>query len=61
MTVQETQFQKLEATPDEMDKDRKLDLLMDLSLPVSIELGRTSLLIRDILDLKRGQVVEFEN
>ncbi len=60
VTVQETQFQKLEATPDEMDKDRKLDLLMDLSLPVSIELGRTSLLIRDILDLKRGQVVEFE-
>ena len=60
VTVQETQFQKLEATPDDMDKDRKLDLLMDLSLPVSIELGRTSLLIRDILDLKRGQVVEFE-
>jgi flagellar motor switch protein FliN/FliY len=60
VTVQETQFQKLDATPDEMDKDRKLDLLMDLSLPVSIELGRTSLLIRDILDLKRGQVVEFE-
>ncbi|MDH3252394.1 MAG: flagellar motor switch protein FliN [Ignavibacteria bacterium] len=60
VAVQETQFQKLEPTPDDMDKDRKLDLLMDLSLPVSIELGRTSLLIRDILDLKRGQVVEFE-
>jgi flagellar motor switch protein FliN len=60
VTVQETQFQKLEASPEDLDKDRKLDLLMDLSLPVSIELGRTSLLIRDILDLKRGQVVEFE-
>jgi flagellar motor switch protein FliN/FliY len=54
------EFQPLESTPDELDKGRKLDLLMDLTLPVSIELGRTSLLIRDILDLKRGQVVEFE-
>jgi flagellar motor switch protein FliN len=40
--------------------DIKLDLLMDLSLPVSIELGRTQLLIKDILSLKRGSVVEFE-
>ena len=28
--------------------------------PVSIELGRTNMLIRDILDLQRGSVVEFE-
>jgi flagellar motor switch protein FliN len=58
--VSGAEFQALESTPDDLDKGRKLDLLMDLSLPVSIELGRTSLLIRDILDLKRGQVVEFE-
>jgi flagellar motor switch protein FliN/FliY len=42
------------------EKDRKMDLLLDLSLPVSIELGRTHMLIRDILDLQRGSVVEFE-
>ncbi|MBP1655872.1 MAG: Flagellar motor switch protein FliN [Bacteroidetes bacterium] len=33
---------------------------MDLTLPVAIELGRTQMLIRDILDLQRGSVVEFE-
>jgi flagellar motor switch protein FliN/FliY len=33
---------------------------MDLSLSVAIELGRTNLMIRDILDLQRGSVVEFE-
>ena len=37
-----------------------MGLLLDLSLPVSIELGRTNLAIKDILDLQRGSVVEFE-
>jgi flagellar motor switch protein FliN len=43
-----------------IDRGKKLDLLYDLYLPVSIELGRTNMLIRDILDLKRGSIVEFE-
>jgi flagellar motor switch protein FliN/FliY len=40
--------------------DPKMDLLYDLSLPVSIELGRTNMLIRDVLKLGRGSVVEFD-
>jgi flagellar motor switch protein FliN len=40
--------------------DPKLELLYDLQLPVSIELGRTNMLIRDILRLGRGSVVEFD-
>ncbi|MER3330079.1 MAG: flagellar motor switch protein FliN [Candidatus Kapaibacterium sp.] len=40
--------------------DPKLELLYDLSLPVSIELGRTNMLIRDILKLGRGSVIEFD-
>ncbi len=42
------------------DLDPKLELLYDLQLPVSIELGRTNMLIRDILRLGRGSVVEFD-
>jgi flagellar motor switch protein FliN/FliY len=38
----------------------KLELLFDLQLPVSIELGRTNMLIRDILQLGRGSVIEFD-
>ncbi len=61
LEVQSAQFQSLEQTAGSgHDKDRKLDLLMDLTLPVAIELGRTNMLIRDILDLQRGSVVEFE-
>lgn len=58
--VESAQFQQLEASPSAADKDKKMGLLLDLSLPVSIELGRTNLAIRDILDLQRGSVVEFE-
>ncbi len=38
----------------------KLDLLYDLQLVLSIELGRTTMMIRDILRLTRGSVVEFD-
>lgn len=42
------------------EKDIKLDLLFDLSLQVSIELGRTKMLIKDILELQRGSIIELE-
>jgi flagellar motor switch protein FliN/FliY len=61
LEVRNAQFQSVEATAGtEEQRDRKLDLLMDLTLPIAIELGRTQMMIRDILDLQRGSVVEFE-
>jgi flagellar motor switch protein FliN/FliY len=35
-----------------------INLLLDVPLPVSVELGRTTMTIRDILDLGTGSVVE---
>lgn len=49
-----------EKSQDYTTLDPKLELLYDLSLPVSIELGRTNMLIRDILKLGRGSVIEFD-
>ncbi|CAN5909811.1 N/A [soil metagenome] len=37
-----------------------LAMLLDLTLPVSIELGRTTMTVRDILRLGRGSVVQLE-
>ena len=37
-----------------------LGLLMDLSLPVSIELGRTSMTVQEILRLGRGAVIQLD-
>jgi flagellar motor switch protein FliN len=35
-------------------------MLLDLTLPVSIELGRTSMTVQEILRLGRGSVVQLE-
>ena len=50
---------ELEFNDTENDEKHKIDLLMDLPLKVSIELGRTKMFVKDILDLDRGSIVEF--
>lgn len=50
--------EKIEAN--EMDHDRKnLDFILDIPLQVTVELGRTKLLVKDILQLNQGAVVEL--
>jgi flagellar motor switch protein FliN/FliY len=41
-------------------KTANIDLLMDVNLPVSIELGRTRMTISDILELGCGSIVELD-
>ena len=44
---------KIEGNP------KNIDLLMDLQLQVSIELGRTKLFVKNILELGQGSVIEL--
>ncbi|MEP7384147.1 MAG: flagellar motor switch protein FliN [Gemmatimonadota bacterium] len=37
-----------------------ISLLLDLTLPVSIELGRTSMTVQEVLRLARGSVVQLD-
>src|SRR5712691_10699400 len=37
-----------------------LDLILDISMPVTVELGRTRMLIRDILALGPGSIIELD-
>jgi flagellar motor switch protein FliN len=37
-----------------------LSMLLDLTLPVSIELGRTTMTVQDILRLGRGSVIQLD-
>lgn len=62
LEVQKAQFQQLDSAPTagNSERDKRLDMLMGISLPVSIELGRTNLEIRNILDLSRGSIIEFD-
>jgi flagellar motor switch protein FliN/FliY len=57
--VKQAEFQQLSSSAGG-DASRNIDLLMDVDLPISIELGRTKLNIADILALAPGSVVELE-
>lgn len=56
--VSKAEFQHLQAPAGAKDA-QNIDLLMDVDLPVSIELGRTKLSIAEILALGPGSVVEL--
>lgn len=52
-----------EAVSDDVEvseSDRGIDLLGDVDLDVSIELGRTEMLVEDVLRLQSGSVVELD-
>lgn len=56
--VSKAEFQQLQQPAGGNDA-RNLDLLLDVDLPVAIELGRTKMAISDILSLGPGSVVEL--
>ncbi len=39
--------------------DRNLDLILDIPLKVTVELGRTRMLVSDLLNLGQGSVIEL--
>lgn len=41
------------------EESQNIDMLLDVTMPISIELGRTSMPIQDILNLGPGSVVEL--
>ncbi len=41
------------------EKIKKLDLILDIPLRVSVELGRTRMLVNDLLQLGQGSVIEL--
>lgn len=47
------------SNPDEVSK-KNLELLYDIGLLVNVELGRTSLSIKDLLSLGPGSVIELD-
>ena len=58
-SVKKAEFQEVSATPLK-DTAANLDLLLDVAVPVSVELGRTSLTVKDILSTCQGSVIELD-
>ena len=41
-------------------RDRGIDLLLDIPLEVAVEVGRSRILVRDLLQLQEGSMIELD-
>ncbi|MBA7588616.1 hypothetical protein ES708_30680 [subsurface metagenome] len=57
--VQPVSFQQL-APSDESDERQNINRLLDVSLQLSVELGRKRMQIKEILDLGPGKIIELD-
>ena len=57
--VQEHEFDTLKDESNEQVK-RDLDFLLDIPVEVSVQLGTTKMMIKEILQLGQGSVIELE-
>lgn len=52
-------LEELAADPGAAAEDIKLDLILDIPVTMAMEIGRTKISIRELLQLSRGSVVEL--
>ena len=57
--VEKAEFAAFDDGP-EVRSSRNLDLLLDIPLGLTVELGRTRKLVREILELSKGSIVELD-
>ncbi|MSP18199.1 MAG: flagellar motor switch protein FliN [Bdellovibrionales bacterium] len=50
---------KLHVNAEDNEESHSLDLILDIPLKVSVELGRTKILVQDLLKLHKGSVIEL--
>ncbi len=61
VTVQPVKFASFEDLQQAQGETNKnLDILMDIKLQLTVELGRTELPIKKVLELTRGSIIELE-
>ncbi|MED1794410.1 flagellar motor switch phosphatase FliY [Brevibacillus nitrificans] len=58
--VKPAQFAPLGGAPMASGEEQNLNLLLDIPLQVTVELGRTKKLIREILDLSAGSIIQLD-
>lgn len=52
--------QKEQPAGEESFADRGIELLLDIPLEISVEVGRTRILISDLLQLQEGSLIELD-
>lgn len=59
-TVQEAAFSTFDEVDLPKQEKRNLDMLLDIPLQVTVELGRTSHTVKDILEFSSGSIIELD-
>lgn len=61
VTVRPIEFASFDHQPNVFGEENKnLDLVLDVTLNLTVELGKTDLSIKEVLELTRGSVIELE-
>jgi flagellar motor switch protein FliN len=58
--VQPASFTSFEQTAMNKSESKNLDMLLDIPLNVTVELGRTNRSVKDILELSSGSIIELD-
>lgn len=54
------EVEKISSQYSRRSTDEKMDLIMDIPVTISVEIGRTKVNIRNLLQLQQGSVVELD-
>jgi flagellar motor switch protein FliN len=60
VNVQPASFTSFEQQPAQRPESKNLDMLLDIPLNVTVELGRTNRSVKDILELSSGSIIELD-
>ncbi len=61
VTVRPLEFTPFDSyTPTDTDTNKNLELLMDIKLELTVELGRCQLPVKKVLELTRGSIIELD-
>ena len=61
VTVRPVEFTQFDSyTPTNTDTNKNLELLMDIKLELTVELGRCHLPVKKVLELTRGSIIELD-
>lgn len=58
--AQAAEFAELEGAAGAFGHEASLSTLFDLTMPISIELGRTKMTVQELLTLARGSVIQLD-
>lgn len=59
VNVRPVKFEKFDEEKVNRSMKKNLDIMQDVSMHITVELGRTKLSIKDVMELEKGSVVEL--